>query len=94
MINLLRTEYDIPATILDYAGVSVPSFYQGKSLLPIVNNEPINEWRNSFFCEHRFDNPKIPKYRGIRGERYVYANYYEQSPAYECIFYFLTFIKF
>ena len=74
---------DIPATILDYAGVSVPNLYQGKSLLPIVNNEPINEWRNSFFCEHRFDNPKIPKYRGIRAERYVYANYYEQSPPYE-----------
>ena len=26
---------------------------------------------------------KIPKYVGIRGERYVYANYYEQEPAYE-----------
>jgi len=74
---------DIPATILDYAGVSIPNLYQGKSLLPIVNNEPINEWRNSFFCEHRFDNPKIPKYRGIRGERFVYANYYEQTPPYE-----------
>jgi len=74
---------DIPATILDYAGVSVPSSYQGKSLLPIVNNEPINEWRNSFFCEHRFDNPKIPKYKGVRGERYVFANYYEQNPPYE-----------
>ena len=74
---------DIPATILDYAGVTVPSLYQGESLLPIVNNESINEWRNSFFCEHRFNNPKIPKYTGIRGERYVYANYYEQSPPYE-----------
>jgi arylsulfatase A-like enzyme len=74
---------DIPATILDYAGVPVPSLYQGESLLPIVNNEPINEWRNSFFCEHRFNNAKIPKYAGIRGERYVYANYYEQSPPYE-----------
>jgi arylsulfatase A-like enzyme len=62
---------DIPATILDYAGVTVPSLYQGESLLPIVNNESINEWRNSFFCEHRFNNPKIPKYTGIRGERYV-----------------------
>ena len=74
---------DIPATILDYAGVPVPSLYQGVSLLPIVNNEPIHEWRNSFFCEHKFNNSKTPKYIGIRGERYVYANYYEQSPQYE-----------
>ena len=28
-------------------------------------------------------NEKIPKYAGIRGEKYVYANYYEQSPPYE-----------
>ena len=28
-------------------------------------------------------NNKIPKYVGIRGERYVYANYYEQEPPYE-----------
>ena len=74
---------DIAATILDYAGVSVPDIYQGESLLPIVNNEEISDWRNSFFCEHRFNNPKIPKYTGVRGERYVYANYYEQNPPYE-----------
>lgn len=74
---------DIPATILDYAGISLPQLYQGKSLLPIVNNEPVDKWRESFFCEHRLDNPKIPKYVGIRGERYVYANYYEQEPPYE-----------
>lgn len=74
---------DIPATILDYAGISQPQLYQGKSLLSIVNNEKIETWRTSFLCEHRFDNDNIPKYVGIRGERYVYANYYEQEPPYE-----------
>jgi arylsulfatase A-like enzyme len=74
---------DIPATILDYAGISLPQLYQGKSLSPIVGNEIINNWREDFMIEHRLNNPKIPKYVGIRGERYVYANYYEQEPAYE-----------
>lgn len=74
---------DIPATILDYAGISLPPQYQGKSLLPIMDNERVDEWRNNFFCEHRFENDKIPKYKGIRGERYVYANYYEQEPTFE-----------
>lgn len=74
---------DIPATILDYAGISLPQLYQGKSLLPIVNNEPVDKWRKRFLCEHRLDNDKIPKYVGVRGERYVYANYYEQEPPYE-----------
>jgi len=74
---------DIPATILDYAGIVPPELYQGNSLLPIVNNEKIETWRTSFLCEHRLDNDNIPKYVGIRGERYVYVNYYEQDPPYE-----------
>jgi arylsulfatase A-like enzyme len=74
---------DIPSTILDYAGISVPDLYQGSSLLPIVEQRKPTEWRKQFFCEHRMDHPKIPKYVGVRGERYVYARYYEQDPPYE-----------
>ncbi len=74
---------DIPSTILDLAGIPNPQLYQGKSLLPILQNENMDDWRNSFFCEHRMEYDKIPKYTGIRGERYVYANYYEQDPPYE-----------
>lgn len=74
---------DIPATILDYAGISIPEIYQGKSLLPIVENKNIGPWRKSFFCEHRMNIKEIPKYIGIRGERYMYAIYYEQNPPYE-----------
>lgn len=29
------------------------------------------------------EHDKIPKYVGVRGQRYVYANYYEQDPPYE-----------
>lgn len=43
----------------------------------------MDDWRNNFFCEHRMEHDKIPKYIGIRGERYVYAIYYEQDPPYE-----------
>ena len=35
------------------------------------------------FCEHRMEHDKIPKYIGVREERYVYVNYYEQNPPYE-----------
>lgn len=74
---------DIPATILDLAGIEQPQGYQGRSLLPVLEKEHTESWRKSFFCEHRMGNKKIPKYVGIRGERYVYANYYEQDPPYE-----------
>ena len=74
---------DIPVTILDLAGILQPNLYQGKSLLPILNNENIESWRTNFLCEHRMDYEKIPKYVGVRGQRYTYANYYEQNPPYE-----------
>jgi len=74
---------DIASTILEYAQVSQPQVYQGSSLVPIVKGEKVNNWRKRFFCEHKMGNKHIPKYIGIRGEQYVYANYYEQEPAYE-----------
>lgn len=74
---------DIPATILDYAGVDIPELYQGKSLLNLINNSGFEGWRENFLIEHRMEHDRIPKYVGIRGKRYVYANYYDQSPPYE-----------
>ncbi len=74
---------DIPATILNYAGLSIPTSYQGQSLIPIIESTDSESWRDWFFCEHRMDNASIPKFVGIRSERYVYANYYEQNPPYE-----------
>lgn len=81
--NKIALNIDIPSTILDLAGISPPNLYQGKSLLPILNNEQIETWRTDFLIEHRMEHDQIPKYVGIRGERYVYANFYEQSPPYE-----------
>lgn len=74
---------DIPATILELAGINQPQIYQGESLVPFLKNERTDHWRESFLCEHRMDHEKIPKYVGIHGQRYVYANYYEQEPSYE-----------
>ena len=74
---------DISPTILAYAKVGIPKAYQGKSLDLITQNKPLNDWRTSFFAEHRMHHKSIPKWEGIRDERYVYANYYEQQPAYE-----------
>ena len=37
----------------------------------------------TFFCEHLFDHPKIPKSEGGRTERWKYMRYFEQQPIYE-----------
>ena len=74
---------DLAATMLDYAGIKTPKHYQGMSIAPLVRGKKVRSWRDDFFCEHLMNNKSIPKWEGIRGERYVYARYFEQEPAYE-----------
>ena len=74
---------DLPATFLDLAGIEVPARYQGRSLVPLLRGENPQGWREEFFCEHLMSTPKIPKYEGVRGKRYVYARYFGQNPPYE-----------
>ena len=74
---------DLAATMLDYAGVKPPKHYQGRSIVPLVRGRKVRNWRDDFFCEHLMNHKAIPKWEGVRGERYVYARYFEQEPAYE-----------
>jgi len=74
---------DIAPTLLDLAGVDVPSTMQGTSLVPILEGASPAGWRSDFFVEHLMDNPTIPKHEGVRGERYKYARYFEQEPVFE-----------
>ena len=54
---------DIPATILDVAGIEVPGTYQGDSLVPFVQDESPLSWRSDFFVEHLMHYPgRIPKW--------------------------------
>lgn len=72
---------DVAATILDLAGIQRPSHYQGQSLEPLLDGKP--SWRTEFFCQHTMNDPCIPKWIGIRGEHFMYARYFEQSPPFE-----------
>jgi len=74
---------DIAPTLLDLAGIEVPSSVQGRSLLPFLEGDAPSDWRTDFFVEHLFDHPQISKHEGVRGERYKYARYFEQEPVYE-----------
>ncbi len=84
----VRTEMvlnvDIAPTLLALAGVNVPGHYQGQSLVLLLSSGTAAEgWRTEFFCEHLMQHGDIPKWEGVRGERYVYARYFEQTPVYE-----------
>ncbi len=74
---------DLPATMLELAGIDVPEKYQGRSVLPVFNGKAPGDWRTDHFHEHHLNNATIPKWRGVRDGRYTYARYFEQQPVYE-----------
>lgn len=70
----LAINIDIPATILDLAGLAVPDKYQGRSLKPLLQpGRPA--WRNEIFCEELWANPEIPQSECIRTDRWKSIQY-------------------
>ncbi len=74
---------DVSPTILAFAGLEAPAHVQGRSLVPLLEGENPADWREATFCEHLMDNRSIPKWEGVRGPRFVYARYFEQTPVFE-----------
>lgn len=77
VVKPMALNVDFASTIVELAGVPLPETTQGRSLVPLVYDTPADGWRTDFFCEHRMDHDRIPKYEGVRGQRYVYARYFE-----------------
>jgi len=80
VLGAMALNIDLPATMLDLAGVAVPKHYGGRSLVPLLRGEQVAGWRTDFFCEHLMQaGAAIPKWEGIRGERHKYARYFEND---------------
>lgn len=50
MVRQLVSTVDLPATILDAAGLPVPEHFQGRSILPLLRREPV-EWPEEVFVQ-------------------------------------------
>jgi arylsulfatase A-like enzyme len=83
-INKMALNIDIAPTILDYAGIPVPSEMQGKSLKKLIENEEL-PWRTDMFCEHLFDHKLIPQSEGYRTEKWKYFRY-RHHPGHEFLY--------
>ncbi len=77
VLSEIALNIDLASTICDLAGQ--PREDQGRSVVPLLRRN-VSEWRNDFFCEHRFDHARLPQWEGIRGERWVYARYVDHLP--------------
>lgn len=73
--DVLALNIDIPATILDLAGVAQPEGWHGKSLRPIVDNKRIEIARDTAFIEHLWEFENIPPSEGLRTKEWKYFRY-------------------
>lgn len=80
---------DLAPTMLTLAGLVPPESMQGRNLMPILKQEPI-QWRQHYYYEHTYqtDPPRspIPKTEGVRTERWKYIRYPDVDPVYEQLF--------
>jgi len=83
VVDPMALNIDLAATMLDLGGAGVPKHYRGRSLAPLLKGETPADWRTDFFCEHLMNHRAIPKWEGVRGQRYVYARYFQQTPPHE-----------
>jgi arylsulfatase A-like enzyme len=74
---------DLPATFVDWGQAERPAAYEGRSLSTLVEGKSGDKlWRTQFFCEHLDLAPTLT-WEGVRDQRYVYARYFDQKPAFE-----------
>ncbi|MDO8540855.1 MAG: sulfatase [Opitutaceae bacterium] len=85
VIDSMALNVDLPATFLEWAGAEKPAAYEGRSLAPLVAGEKAPNWRTHFFCEHVDLAPTL-SWEGVRGERHVYARYFDQQPPFEFLY--------
>lgn len=71
---------DLAPTFLDLAGLSIPSWMQGRTLRPLLMGEE-SEWRDAFLYEYFRDFPyQVPAHKALRTERYLYVMYERGRP--------------
>ncbi|CAN5710324.1 sulfatase [soil metagenome] len=75
---------DVAPTLLEIAGVPMPSWMQGHSFLPLLEGHATN-WRDAFLYEF-YEYPAehcARKHRGIRTERWKLIHFWEQPEEWE-----------
>ncbi|NJC28459.1 sulfatase family protein [Neolewinella antarctica] len=81
-LDAMALNIDVPATMLDLAGVDRPAGWQGQSLLPLMDGADDLVDRDTVLLEHLWDFANIPPSEGVRTKKWKYFRYVNE-PAYE-----------
>lgn len=74
-VSEMALNLDVPATILDIAGVARPTAWHGQSLLPIVSGIKSSLHRDTVLIEHLWEFDNIPPSEGMRTSEWKYFRY-------------------
>jgi N-acetylglucosamine-6-sulfatase len=72
---------DLAPTFASWAGVTPPGSVDGRSLSPLLSDNPPTSWRTAFLVEHRSSPEEyayvraIPEYYALRTAQYSYVEY-------------------
>jgi arylsulfatase A-like enzyme len=78
IVNELVVGQDIPATILEMSGVTVPETYQGVSVLPLIENKNA-KWRDEIFLENLFTDQGYPRQEAVRSKQFKYIRSFSKK---------------
>ena len=87
----LAIQPDLLPTLLDLAGVPIPSDIDGRSLTPLLAAQDPPDWRDAFLLQYKTDimewdtkDPRtvaiywnFPNYRAVRSDRYLLVEWWE-----------------
>lgn len=79
-VDAMTLNIDFAPTMIEMAGLAVPSGIQGRSLAPLLRGGRPKGWRTEFFYEHHFGPRIIPPSEGIRTERWAYLRWLPPNP--------------
>lgn len=73
--EVMALNTDVPATLLDFAGLPRPSAWHGLSLRPVVEGRSQSIGRDTVLLEHLWAFDQIPASEGIRTAQWKYFRY-------------------